>query len=138
MEPRAPSGRPPRAEGPGRRVLYVDDELPMVMLVTAQLQATGNSVRGFTVPEEAIDAFRLDAAAFDLVITDYNMPRMSGLRLTEELCRIRADVPVLVTSGYVTDDMRDAATRAGARAIVYKPNSVEELLAAIESVLTQG
>ena len=138
MEPPSSTGSPPRAEGRGVRVLYIDDELPMVMLVTAQLQATGNAVRGFTVPEEAIAAFRDDPLAFDLVITDYNMPRMSGLLVTEALCRIRADVPVLVTSGYVTDDMRDAARRAGARAVVYKPNSVEELLAAMASVLTPG
>jgi len=118
-----------------RRILYIDDEAVMVRLMTAQLEGSGVSVRGFTVPEDGIAAFSEDPSAFDLVITDYNMPRLSGFDVAAELCRLRPDVPVLVITGYITDELRDKVSESGARGIIYKPNSVRDLLAAIDSAL---
>lgn len=53
------------------------------------------------------------------------MPGMSGIDVVNELARIRPDLPVAITSGYVTDELRQQAERAGVRQLIYKPNTVE-------------
>ena len=60
-------------------------------------------------------------------MTDYNMPGMSGLDLAQALHEIRAELPVVVASGYITDELRARAPAAGVRELIFKPNTVDEL-----------
>ena len=64
--------------GHGERILYVDDEAPLVMLAVQFLERLGYRVDGYTSAEEALEAFRLQPDAYDAVVTDYNMPGLSG------------------------------------------------------------
>jgi PAS domain S-box-containing protein len=135
-EPDAAQPAPPAApRGGGERVLYVDDEEALVTLVTRLLERQGYQVRGFTRADDALAALRADPQAFDLVITDLNMPGASGLDLAREVLRCCADLPVAITSGYITDELREEADRLGVRAVIYKPNTVEEMFTAIHRVL---
>ena len=52
----------------------------------------------------------------DLMLTDYNMPEMSGLELAQQLARLQPALPVVITSGYLADELREQAERAGVRA----------------------
>ncbi|MBL0124373.1 MAG: PAS domain S-box protein [Betaproteobacteria bacterium] len=62
-----------------RRILYLDDDESLVFLVTRLLERRGFRVSGYTDQREALAALRAEPSAFDLVVTDYNMPGMSGL-----------------------------------------------------------
>ncbi|HWK51230.1 MAG TPA: ATP-binding protein, partial [Steroidobacter sp.] len=115
------------AAGRGEHVLYVDDEDQLVDLVTRMMERMGYHVTGMTRPSEAIDAVRADPRRFDLVLTDLGMPGMSGLDLAEELLRIRPDLPVIVTSGYVRAEDARRAEQIGVRDVVMKPNTVAEI-----------
>jgi len=117
----------PVVQGAGKRILYVDDDDAMIHLVCRILRRNGYQASGQEDAEEALAAVRADPSAFDLVVTDYNMPKLSGVDVARELARIRADLPVMLISGYVTDELREAARQVGVRHIVYKPNTVEEL-----------
>ncbi|MBI5504519.1 MAG: PAS domain S-box protein [Deltaproteobacteria bacterium] len=110
-----------------KHVLYVDDEEALVFLVTRTLERMGFRVSGYTRPAEALAAVRTDPAQFDLAITDLNMPGLSGLEVAHELLRLRPDLPVVLASGYVTDELRAEALAAGVRDVIYKPNTMEEL-----------
>jgi len=112
-------------------VLYVDDEEAIIFLMTRLLQRRGYRVSGYTDPRAAVAAARADPAGFDLVVTDYNMPGMSGLEVASALREIRADLPVVLASGYITEELRQKAPAAGVRELIYKPNSVEELCEAV-------
>ena len=83
----------------------------------------------------AVAALRQTPQDFDLVVTDYNMPGYCGLELVKEAQQIRPDLPVALASGYVTAEIEQAALSAGARALIHKPNDVEELCATVHRLL---
>jgi CheY-like chemotaxis protein len=116
----------------GHNVLYLDDEESLVFLVTRMLERLGYRVSGYTRAEEALAAVRADPGQFDLVVTDLNMPGMSGLDVARELARLRPDLPVVLASGYITEELRAQAPQAGVRQLIYKPSTVEELCAAVQ------
>jgi CheY-like chemotaxis protein len=112
-------------------VLYVDDEEAIIFLMTRLLGRQGYRVSGYTDPHAAVAAARADPAQFDLAVTDYNMPGMSGLEVAMALREIRADLPVVLASGYITEELRQQAPAAGVRELIYKPNTVDELCEAV-------
>ena len=124
VEPEAPDVAP---QGRGEHILYVDDEESLVFLVTRMMERMGYRITGLTNASAAIDAVRSDPLRFDLVITDLGMPGMSGMDLAEELLRIRADLPVIITSGYVRADDMQRAEEIGVRDVVLKPGTVAEM-----------
>ena len=121
--------------GSGQHVLYVDDDESLVFLVMRMLNRLGYRTSGFLDARLALDAVRADPGSFDIAVTDFNMPGLSGLDVALELARIRPDLPVVITSGYVTDALRDDAQRAGVRELVDKPSTVDELCQVIQRIL---
>jgi len=117
--------------GQGKRILYLDDDEAVVFLMTRLLERQGYRVRGFTDARAALAAVRSDPRQFELVVTDYNMPGMSGLQVAQALKQVRGDLPVALASGYITDELRAKAPAAGISELIYKPNTVEELCAAV-------
>ena len=111
----------------GKHILCVDDDDALVFLVTRLLERRGFRVSGYSIPGEAIAALHADPAAFDLVVTDYNMPGMSGLEVAREVRAIRADLPVAVASGFVDEKLHAEASEAGVREVIFKAAAVEEL-----------
>lgn len=117
------------------RILYIDDEEPLVLLAIRHLKRMGYEVTGAMSAEEALEAFRKEPTAFAAVMTDLNMPGMSGLTLAKHVLAIRSDVPVIVASGFVSDELRSEAEAAGVRHVVYKPSTVEELAEVVHQIL---
>jgi CheY-like chemotaxis protein len=113
--------------GRGQHVLYLDDDEALVSLVRRLLERQGYRVSGHTLAAQALDAVRADPGGFDLVVTDYNMPGMSGLDVAREIALIRPGLPVAVTSGLITDELRENAPGSGVRHLIYKPDTTEEL-----------
>ena len=118
-----------------QEVLYLDDEEALVFMVTRALERVGYRVSGYTQAEAALAAVRARPDQFDVVVTDLNMPGISGLDVARELARLAPDLPVVLASGYITDDLRAQAPLAGVRRLIYKPNTVEELCAAVRDVV---
>ena len=119
----------------GQHILYLDDDESLVFLVKRLLERRGYRVSGHTDQREALNALRADAAGFDLVVTDYNMPGMSGLDVAREVRAIREDLPVAVASGFIDEALRAQAGGAGVRELIFKANAVEDLCEAIARLL---
>ena len=117
---------PPCAVG-GRHILYLDDDESLVYLITRLLERRGFRISGFIDQRKALDALRAAPTAFDLVVTDYNMPGMSGLDVAREVHSIRADLAVAVASGFIDESLRAQADAAGVRELIFKANAVEDL-----------
>jgi PAS domain S-box-containing protein len=126
------SVRAPALQGDGVRVLYIDDDDAIVYLMKRLLESKGYCVSGYTDQNEALAAARAEPGRFDVVMTDYNMPGMSGLDVARALREIRADLPIILASGNITEELRVHAPGAGVNELVFKPNTVEELCEAID------
>ncbi len=131
-----PETAPPAdVRGRNKHVMYVDDDQALVFLVERLLRRRGFKVSGFSDPNLAAAELRANAAAYDLLVTDYNMPGYCGVDLVREARQIRPDLPVALASGYVTAEIEQSAMAEGARALIHKPNDVEELCATVQRLI---
>jgi PAS domain S-box-containing protein len=125
----------PSAGSAPAHILCVDDDDVMRLAAEGVLQALGYLVTSFADAGQALDAVRTAPHAFDLVVADHNMPGMSGLELSRALAALRPELPVIISTGYITDALRTQAAALGVRELVRKENTVEELGAAVRRAL---
>jgi two-component system response regulator HydG len=116
-----------------KHILAVDDDTAIVELLKARLNKRGFEVLTAPSGEEALDL--LEEEDVDAVITDLNMPGMSGIELCERLVEIRPSVPVLVITSFGSLETAVAAIRAGAYDFITKPFEMEVLTLALERAL---
>jgi len=117
--------------GDGRRLLYIDDDESLTDLITRLLDRQGYRVSAFVDARAAIEKLRADPSAFDLVVSDYNMPYLSGLDVARQVRKIRADLPVGVISGFIDERLLMQAKDAGVRELIVKAADAAEIGAAI-------
>jgi len=134
---RAPAAQRVAPAGHGQRVFYVDDDETMVIMVERLLAREGYQVRTFNEAALAIAHVREHPQDVDLLVTDYNMPGSSGIELARELARIRPGLPVVLSSGYITDELRGEAREVGVRGLLEKENTFEELGALVARILAE-
>jgi CheY-like chemotaxis protein len=70
------------------------------------------------------------------LVTDLSMRGMNGFELARAVRKMRIDLPILLTSGYLRAEDREAAHECGIREMILKPNTVEELGQAIDRELS--
>ena len=121
---------------PQRHILYLDDDDTLVFLVRRLLERRGYKVTAFTEQQQAIDALRADPQAFHLLMTDYNMPGMSGIDVARAVLAIRPDLPVAVASGYISDELQAEASAAGVTEVVFKTDAVEAFCEIVARLVT--
>ena len=126
---------PHELRGDGEWILYLDDEEPLVKLAVSFLERLGYRVSGYTRADEALAAFRAQPDAFDLVVTDYNMPAMSGTDVALTVMGLRPSVPVAMVSGYLRPAEAEHARGLGILATIRKPYTVEELGEVVQRLL---
>lgn len=118
----------------GVRILLVDDEEMLVELATEILENHGHRVTGHTNPEAALADFRKSPDRFDVVITDFTMPGLTGEKLAEAVLSIRPRVPVFISSGGENLDT-DRIQRMGIAGFIPKPITIKSLSKAITDLL---
>jgi signal transduction histidine kinase/ActR/RegA family two-component response regulator len=119
------------------RILFVDDEQTLVELGQKMLTSLGYCVTTKTRSMDALDVFRADPSAFDLVITDMTMPDLTGSELAKALMAIRPDLPVIICTGFSELINRQKAKDAGIREFVMKPYVVSTMAKAIRKALDE-
>ncbi|WP_374564008.1 response regulator [Ideonella sp.] len=141
--PVAPADARPAHEGEVRRgqgehVLYVDDDETMVLVASRLLQRAGYQVSTQSDARAAIEFVRAQPKAFDLIVTDFNMPGCTGLEVARAVAAIRPGLPVIISSGHLTDDLRSEASAIGVRSLLEKENTFVELCPLVAHVLGEG
>ena len=125
----------PDIMGNGERVLYVDDDVVMARMIERLLKRARFTVCVVNEPEEAARLLKEQPQAYDVLVTDYNMAGLSGLDLIELARNERPELPAILISGYVSDDLRKRCAKQAVPVVLEKQKSMNELTAAIEKCL---
>lgn len=118
-------------------ILFIDDEAPIAKMAKKILSQLGYSATIRTSSIEALELFKQKSGDFDLVITDMTMPNMTGDELAVEFLKIRADIPVILCTGYSKKISEEASAEIGIRAFANKPLVVSDLSKTIRKVLDE-
>ena len=117
------------------RILFVDDDEALATLGQKMLTQLGYNVTTRTNSLEAIELFRADPDAFDLVITDYTMPHMTGMDLAKAILQIRSNIPIVLCTGYSEMVSEQKAKEQGILAFVMKPLGRQNITEVVRNVL---
>ncbi len=109
------------------RVMLVDDDDAVRDAITEILSRKGWRVFSFNKAEAAIEELRRDRAAYDVVVTDINMPGMDGIEFMHTVREDSPDIPVVMITGYPSIDVAVEAMKKGAADFLTKPFKSEEL-----------
>ena len=120
---------------PARRVLVIDDEPIVVVAVKEILELEGYAVTTAHGGHDAIEMFRREPAGFIGVLVDMTMPRLGGVDVMRELREIRADVQVILMSGY--ERSRAAQLGDPPAGFLQKPFRSEDLLDAVAKLFAR-
>ncbi|MFH1877299.1 MAG: PAS domain S-box protein [Candidatus Omnitrophota bacterium] len=128
---------PIEAEIPGgsERVLFVDDEEKITIMAKEMLEGLGYSVFTYTSGADALDAFTKDPAAFDIIITDQTMPRMTGTQFAVEIRKIRPEIPIILTTGFSETVSAENFREYGIQDYLMKPLVTEDFTIAIRRLI---
>jgi len=123
-------------QGQGQRILVVDDEPALVALSEELLAQLGYEPVGYTDPQAAWAALQADPQGYDLLITDEIMPGLNGTQLAEQARTLRAELPMLLISGYGGSQLEARARLAGVRRVLAKPLQGAVLAQALAEVFS--
>ena len=131
--PEAPA-RTVVGRGRGECVLVVDDEPAIAIVVGKMLERLGYTSEPYIDSQKALQRFQENPGGYDVVLTDYSMPGVSGLQLAGEIRKTRPDIPILLTSGFHEAFNRRDIDSLPIDEVVAKPFDYQNLAAAIERV----
>ncbi len=137
-EPDIQEKNTPFLPGGRERIMFVDDEAPIVKVGREMLTSLGYRVTGMGSSTEALDLFRRQPEKFDLVITDQTMPHMTGMEMAEEMLKVRADIPVFLCTGYSEMVTPEKARSIGIREFFLKPTVIHDLSRTIRKVVMES
>ena len=117
------------------KILFLDDEPALTRLGKELLETQGMTVEVFNKPKEAITAFRNAPEAFDVIITDHTMPKMTGEDVVREMLSIKPNIPIILCTGYNHSMNQEKAQALGVKAFLMKPLQRDELFSTLCNVL---
>ena len=117
------------------KILFVDDEEPIVEMAHEMLERLGYDVISVKNSEEALALFRRQHEQFNLVVTDLTMPNMTGEELAKEMLRIRSDIPIIMCTGFSEVVPPEKAMELGVKEYIMKPFLNRELAVTIRKIL---
>ncbi len=116
------------------RILLVDDEPAVIAMAAIMLGQLGYKLTSRTDSVDALEVFRSSPDEFDLVITDYTMPKLTGLDFASELMRLRHDIPILLCTGF-SEKMTSGHVKELGIELLMKPYNVRQISQAVRRIL---
>jgi PAS domain S-box-containing protein len=119
----------------GARVLVVEDEEKVRVLLNDAFRTYGHEVVEATTGAEALD--RLDKTEFDLMVCDLGLPELSGLHVARWVKEFRPELPVIIATGFSEMIAEEDYQRARIDQVIPKPYAVADVLAKANALLKQ-
>ena len=124
-----------RIPGGDECILYVDDEPMQADMVQKFLKPLGYQVDAFTDSTMALQAFIEAPHRYDMVVTDMFMPKMTGKTMAAEIKKVRADIPIILCTGYGKDAVDPSSIDPMMEGCLIKPFSMNELVSTIRKII---
>ncbi|MBF0524993.1 MAG: PAS domain S-box protein, partial [Deltaproteobacteria bacterium] len=121
--------------GGTEKILFVDDEAELARWGKMSLERLGYTVISEVSSLIALESFKSQPDDFDLVVTDYTMPGLTGVDLAREVVRIRPGLPVILYTGAAGITGLDQIRDAGIVALLRKPLGINEMAETVRRVL---
>ncbi|ADE54334.1 sigma-54-dependent transcriptional regulator [Coraliomargarita akajimensis] len=118
------------------KVLILDDDVDFNSLLTDIFEQADYIVTSILDPIEAIDVFK--EGEYDLVVTDYKMPEMTGSEFMKAVKLLRPEVPVIMVSGYLENDTIRELISAGVGGVFLKPLNIFSLLERTKELIEES
>ncbi|PZO12115.1 MAG: hypothetical protein DCF26_19675 [Burkholderiales bacterium] len=123
----------------GKHVVYIDDYEALVFLVGRLLRKHGHQATTFESGEAALQWLQAHPEVpVDLVVSDQNMPGLSGVETAVEIRRLRPGLKIAIISGHVNDQLLNDASAAGVSDVMGKQDSMDALGEAIRDLLDRA
>jgi PAS domain S-box-containing protein len=119
------------------RILLIDDEPSILRLNRRILSELGYHVSSESDSQRALEKFRAAPEAFDLILSDMTMPKLTGDRLAKSIRAIRQDIPIILSTGYNRMIDESQAEKLGIDALMMKPVSRKVLATEIRRLLDE-
>ncbi len=119
-------------------ILIVDDEPSIVEVEQKMLEGFGYQVTAVTSCKEALEEFCPRPEKFDLIITDMTMPYMTGQELAQRCFEVRADIPIILCTGFSELINKEKAKAVGFREFIMKPIVLKEMARVVRKVLDEN
>lgn len=117
------------------RVLLVDDEESVLEIGRRMLERLGYSVTATGSSKEALALFRARPSEYDLVVSDFIMPSMTGTVLARRIRGLRADLPIVLLTGFGELPAAKRLSECGVRSLLRKPFVLSELAQTVRAAL---
>ena len=119
-------------------VLLVEDEPTLAHVLARILSEEGYAVTVRGNGLDALDVVRCDDTRIDVIVSDVGLPGLRGDKLAAEVRRVRPALPVLLMTGFSTAVAPGNEEALGVAAVLEKPVTIEDLLAAVRDALQVG
>ncbi|MBF0278326.1 MAG: PAS domain S-box protein [SAR324 cluster bacterium] len=116
-------------------ILLVDDEPIVQKMVKVMLDKMGYQVFSFTDCYEMLASFEKSPQDFDLILTDYTMPKMTGVQLAKQIKQIRSDIPIVIMTGFNQEVSEENIPNFGIDGFLMKPFQKEEISQLLRKML---
>ncbi|MDO9263112.1 MAG: ATP-binding protein [Desulfosalsimonadaceae bacterium] len=121
--------------GGNETIMLIDDEEQTLHVEEAILNNLGYHIQAFTSPLPALERFRDQPGAFDLIVTDMTMPGMTGDKFSREVLKIRPDMPIILCTGFSETITEEKAEAIGIRAFMMKPIEIKKFAGVLRKLL---
>ncbi|MEE4241016.1 MAG: response regulator, partial [Desulfopila sp.] len=121
--------------GGNERILYVDDDEGVALVNSRILESLGYRVSTYLTSTEAYHIFTQDPQMYDLVITDLDMPGMTGDVFAAKIRALRNDIPVILCTGYSERIDKEKAAEMGISELMMKPLTRLDLALTVRKIL---
>ncbi len=119
------------------RIMVVEDDLTILRLCQTALQSWGYHVSIFQNSMQAAEEIEAHGTSYDLILSDFNMPRLNGLQILEQVQKYTPDTPTIIITAFGSVDNALSTMRAGAFEYILKPFKLNHLRTIIEKGLEQ-
>ena len=122
-------------KGEQQHILIIDDNKSLTNLLSNILETSNYRVTVFNESDKALDEFMNDGDRYDLVITDYYMPVLTGLDISQSMLKKNKEIPIIMCTGFSDDVDENTVKELGVKEFLRKPVPMATLLTTVSSLL---